>query len=139
MNDKEKVIMQVLQFVVEETTNNISEFTKITAEDILGKTKKENATMARCIFVSQLRFMGYACTTIASVIKRTERAIPDILMSAHEFKKRSWAYRIAEAKVTLRVSEIFAKYKSETHVASPTETMEHKLLPQGEKASGCSE
>ena len=139
MNDKEKVIMQVLQFVVEETTNNISEFTKITAEDILGKTKKENATMARCIFVSQLRFMGYACTTIASVINREEKAIPDILFSAHEFKKRSWAYRIAEAKVTLRVSEIFAKYKSETHVASPTEAMEHKLLPQGEKASGCSE
>lgn len=123
MNDKEMVIMQVLQFVVEETTNNISEFTKITAEDILGKTKKENATMARCIFVSQLKFMGYSCTTIASVINRGEKAIPDILFSAHEFKKRSWAYRIAEAKVTLRVSEIFAKYKDgEPHVASPTDT-----------------
>lgn len=31
MNDKEQIIMQVLQFVVEETTSNISEFTKITA------------------------------------------------------------------------------------------------------------
>lgn len=123
MNDKEMVIMQVLQFVVEETTNNISEFTKITAEDIVGKSKKENATMARCIFVSQLKFMGYSCTTIASVINRGEKAIPDILFLAHEFKKRSWAYRIAEAKVTLRVSEIFAKYKnSDAHVASPTDT-----------------
>lgn len=112
MNDKEQIIMQVLQFVVEETTNNISEFTKITAEDILGKSKKENATMARCIFVSQLKFMGYSCTTIAAVINRGEKAIPDILFAAHEFKKRSWAYRIAEAKVTIRVSEIFERYKN---------------------------
>lgn len=128
MNDKEQIIMQVLQFVVEETTSNISEFTKITAEDILGKTKKENATMARCIFVSQLKFMGYSCTTISSVINRGEKSIPDILLAAHEFKKRSWAYRIAEAKVTIRVGEIFERYRnSDMPVVSPTENSQSAI------------
>ena len=110
MNDKEAYIYKILDICVEECTFDLSEATNVKAEDILSKCKRENVVMTRCIFVTMMRFMGYSKTTAAAVLGRTEQAVTDILNVAHDYRKTSWAYRVAEAKCTLRIEPIKALY-----------------------------
>lgn len=110
MNEKESYIYKILDVCVEECAMDLVEATKVTAEDVLAKCKRENVIMTRCIFISMLLFMGYSKTTIAAVLGRSEQAVSDILNVAHEYRKRSWAYRCAEAKCTLRIERFKELY-----------------------------
>lgn len=57
MNKKEETIYKILDIVIEEC--EVTEDAKITRETMLGKCKRENVCMARCMFVTMLRYMGY--------------------------------------------------------------------------------
>ena len=106
MNEKESIIYQVLEIVVEECTSTINEEVVVTKEDVLGKCKRDNVKMTRCIFVAQLKCLGYSNATIAAVLKRQPKAVPEILSTAYEYKKASRCYRNTDARCTLRVDKI---------------------------------
>lgn len=109
MNDKESIIYQVLDIVVEESTLTINEDVSVTREDVLGKCKRDNVKMTRCIFVAQLKCLGYSNSTIAAVLHRRPKAVPEILSAAYEYKKTSRCWRNTDAKCTLRVDKIVPK------------------------------
>lgn len=106
MNDKESIIYKVLDIVVEESTLTINEDVTILPEDIIGKCKRDNVKMARCIFVAQMKCLGYSNATIAAFLHRQQKAIPEILSAAYEYKKSSRLFRLTDAKCTIRVNEI---------------------------------
>lgn len=110
MNDKEKYLYDILDICVDECTMNLCELTNVTADDVVHKCKRENVIMTRCIYVTMLKFLGYSNTTIAAVLNRSEQAVRDLLNVAHGYRTTSWAYRLAEAKCTIRVEPIKAKY-----------------------------
>lgn len=106
MNGKESVIYKVLDIVVEECTCTINDEVTVTREDVLGKCKRDNVKMTRCMFVAQLRDLGYSTATIAAVLHRQPKAVPEILSVAYGYKKTSRCFRRANAKCTLRVDEL---------------------------------
>lgn len=110
MNEKEQTLFDILDIVIGESQICSADGAQITREDVRGRCKKENVCMCRCIYVSMLMYMGYSKTTIAAFIGRTEQAVSDILLAAHEYKKKSWAYRVVDAKSTLKCSEIRNRY-----------------------------
>lgn len=110
MNEKQKFIYDILDICVGECSIDICEETNVTNEQVLSKCKNENVIMTRCIYVTMMVFMGYSKTTIAAVLGRSEQAIRDILSVAHEYRKTSWAYRVAEAKCTLKIEPLKAQY-----------------------------
>lgn len=103
VNEKDLVKRKVLAIVVEECT---SADAPVSAKDVRGKNKTDVVCMTRCLFVTQMMFLGYSKTSIAGFLHRSEQSIKNILESAHQFKIQSWAYRVAEAKITLRVKDI---------------------------------
>lgn len=109
MNEKESNIYRILDIVVSECTIESSGIVTVTTEDVLGKSRKENVVMTRCIFVTEMLFMGYSVTTIASILNRSAQAVSNILVSAHQYRVKSWVYRQAEAKSTLRCKEIMGE------------------------------
>lgn len=106
MNDKQKAIYKVLDIVVKCCVYDNVEGKELTAEAVLSNNRSENIVMTRCIFVTQLLFLGYSRSTIARVLNRTERGISVLLENAHQLRIRSFAYRIAEAECTLKIKEL---------------------------------
>lgn len=105
MNNKESKIYEILDIVVS-ACRITEEENGVTAENVLSKCKKENVVMTRAIFVTQLMFLGYSSTTIATILHITEQGVSNILNKAHEFRRISWAYRVAEAEATLKVRKL---------------------------------
>lgn len=64
--------------------------------------------MSRCIFVTEMLFLGFSRTTIASVIHRSEKTIGHMLTQAHNYRITSFAYRVAEAEATINVKNLIS-------------------------------
>lgn len=109
MNNKQKLIDDILTIVVSCCSTDIYNENAITNEDVLGPNRSENVCMTRCIFVTEMLFMGYSKTTIANILHRSEKTIGNILNQAHTYRKTSYAYRIAEAECTIKLKEIMSK------------------------------
>lgn len=109
MNDKQNLVNEILTIVVNCCKMDLFDIKPITNEDILGPSRAENICMTRCIFVTQMLFMGFSRTTIANILHRSEKTIGNILNQAHNYKKVSYAYRLAEAQSTIQLKEIIAK------------------------------
>lgn len=109
MNNKQKLIEEILTIVVGSCNIDIYGEVSITNEDVLSADRSDNVCMTRCIFVTEMMFMGYSKTTIARILHRSEKTIGNILNQAHGYRKTSCAYRIAEAESTIKLKEIMAK------------------------------
>lgn len=108
MNNKQSMIYEVLRIVVECCVTDIDEERQLTPEAVLGPSRAENIVMTRCIFATQMLFMGFSKTTTARVLRRSERAIGNMLEQAHQFRIHSYAYRIAEAESTIKLKEVMS-------------------------------
>lgn len=107
MNKKEETIYKILDIVIEECV--VTDDEALRKEDILGKCKRENVCMTRCIFVTMLRYMGYSVSTIASIVHRSEQSVSDILNCDHQYRIKSPAYLIAEAECIVKLEPFLVK------------------------------
>lgn len=103
----------MLDLVVDCCSMEIDGKKTLTKEDVIGKSKKTNAVMTRCIFITEMLFAGYTTETAATLLKRTEPGIRQLLNTAHGFRLTSNAYRIAEAQCTLLCKNLFESYLSD--------------------------
>lgn len=103
------MIEEILKIVVACCTIDIDGAEAVTCEDVLSPNRSENVNMTRCLFATQMTFMGYSRTTIANVLHRSEKTIGNILIQAHHYRIVSYAYRLAEAESTLKMKEIMAQ------------------------------
>lgn len=103
------MIYEVLRIVVECCVIDIDEESQLTPEEVLGASRAENVVMTRCIFATQMLFMGFSKTTTARILHRTERAVGNMLEQAHQFRMISYAYRIAEAENTIRLRKLMSQ------------------------------
>lgn len=106
MNEKNSAIYEILKIVVDECTGEINNDAVVTKEDVLGKSKRENVIITRCLFVAQLRCAGFTESDIAAILGRQKRAVHEILAKAYEYKKKSKIFRITDAKLTLAINEL---------------------------------
>ena len=109
MNDKERIVYEILNIVVSCCTMEIDGVQTVTAEDVLGPCKKSNVNMTRCIYVTEMLWAGFSTETIAIVLHRTEPTVRHILDAAHQFRVTSRAYRLAEAEATLKCKELLCE------------------------------
>lgn len=95
-NHKAKTLQQIVKVVTQCCTTELADgVSTITTADMLGRSRAENAVMARCILVSQLLCAGYSVTTIAMLLKRSNATIRHMRSLDRQFTKASRAYRIA--------------------------------------------
>lgn len=108
MNNKETELYRILDYVVECCATRVDEqgTMSVTREDVLGKSRAENAVMTRCILVSQIIGAGYSTTTAAQLLHRTPHAIRHLLEVGLQYERTSRAYRIANAEATLKCRDI---------------------------------
>lgn len=103
MNNLEEEIYQIVDVVVEccvvECENG-----KITKEEVLSKSKKENATIARYMLTYHLRKFGLSNTTIAQFIGCSIQSVKNMLANHDIWLQNSRAYRIANNQVILKLS-----------------------------------
>jgi len=105
MNEKERIIEEVLEIVIDECEYS---FRPIIKDEIVGKRGDVVLQMTRCIFVTELIFLNYSKPIIAAYLGRTEQAIDDILSAAHEYRciKKDWTYLVSEANSTRRCAAL---------------------------------
>lgn len=109
MNRKQELINKIIDIVLECCNTEIYGVEPITHDDLLGPDRSENVVMTRCIFVTQMIFMGFSRTTVANILHRNEKTIGNILTQAHQYRITSCAYRIAEAESTIEMKAIMAQ------------------------------
>ena len=103
----EDIINAIVDIVVEVSTINHN----LSPNMILGRCRKENVLVARCLLVSQLAASGYPTTTIAQAINRKPQTVRSIYRLSRTYHKSSKAYRIAEAQIQTRVRDLIGTNK----------------------------
>ena len=99
MNDKDYELNRIISIVVNCCKSSIWSDKSMTREDLLGKSKNENACMARAILVSQLVKAGFTISTISGLLRRTAQGIRHIIKTNYTLLKSSRAYKIASGEV----------------------------------------
>ena len=94
MNRKKEELHRIVELTVS-CCNTSQDGQDISIDDILGKSRRENLVMARCILVSQMIRQGYSVTTASKLLGRTTQTIRRMLVSNDRFLHSSRAYRIA--------------------------------------------
>ena len=103
----EDIINAIVDIVVEVSAVNHN----LSPNMILGRCRKENVLVARCLLVSQLAANGYPTTTIAQAINRKPQTVRSIYRLSRTYHKGSKAYRIAEAQIQTRVRDLIGANK----------------------------
>ena len=99
MNDKDYELDRIVSVVINCTKSSIWSDNSITREELLGKSKNENACMARAILVSQLINAGFTISTISGLLRRTAQGIRHIIKTNYSLLKSSRVYKIASGEV----------------------------------------
>lgn len=106
MNDLERELNEVVDIVVDCCVTTIDEGSySITRNDVLGKSKKENAAIARNMLATHLLKDGFSMTTISLLMGRTIQSVRNMLQAHEEWMRNSNAYRIANAQVIHKLME----------------------------------
>lgn len=79
----------------------------VTKEAVLGRDKGENVVMTRCILSRLIVIEGYTVTTVCQMLKRTPRAVRNMLKQGQNLYETSRAYRLAEVEATMKCKELF--------------------------------
>lgn len=98
MNRKKEELHRIVELTVS-CCNTSQDGQDISIDDILGKSRRENLVMARCILVSQMIRQGYSVTTASKLLGRTTQTIRRMLVSNDRFLHWSRAYRIASEEI----------------------------------------
>lgn len=110
MNKKETELHRIVSLVIGCCATQIDDDGKmsLTKEDVLGKSRKENVVMTRCILVEQILKAGYSTTTAAQLLHRSVNAIRHLMVMGDNYCQTSRAYRIAreEAYTQCRINDI---------------------------------
>ena len=99
MNEKDFELDRIVSVVIDCTKSSIWSDDSITRDELLGKSKNENACMARAILVSQLIKAGFTISTISGLLRRTAQGIRHIIKTNYSLLKSSRAYKIASGEV----------------------------------------
>ena len=99
MNDKDYELNRIITIVVNCCKSSVWLDKSMTREELLGKSKNENACMARAILVSQLVKAGFTISTISGLLRRTAQGIRHIIKTNYTLLKSSRAYKIASGEV----------------------------------------
>ena len=102
MNEKDYELDRIVSVVIDCTKSSIWSDNFITKEELLGKSKNENACMARAILVSQLVKAGFTISTISGLLRRTAQGIRHIIKTNYMLLKSSRVYKIASGEVEER-------------------------------------
>lgn len=106
MNDKQKELNRILDTVVECCSFDLDDnVPTVTRDDVLGKSRKQNIVMTRCMIALNIVSFGYSVSTCAVFLHRTEHAVRDMIANAHSLLETSRAFRIANAEVTMKLKE----------------------------------
>lgn len=106
MNDKQKELNRILDVTVECCTFDDSEnILTITRDDVLGKSRKQNIVMTRCMVAMNILSAGFSYTTTANFLNRTEKAIRDMVNAGQNLTITSKAFRIANAESVLKLKD----------------------------------
>ena len=90
MNEKDFELDRIVSVVIDCTKSNIWSDNSITKEELLGKSKNENACMARAILVSQLVKTGFTISTISGLLRRTAQGKIWIYMCAMHTNSKTY-------------------------------------------------
>ena len=99
MNDKDYELNRIITIVVNCCKSSVWLDKYMTREELLGKSKNENACMARAILVIQLVKAGFTISTISGLLRRTAQGIRHIIKTNYSLLKSSRAYKIASGEV----------------------------------------
>lgn len=103
MNNKETELRRIVDTVVECcSTRDEYGNQSVTAADVLGNSRTENAVMTRCILVEMILSAGFSIATAAFILHRSNGSVRRIRQTAADFRVTSRAYRIAEEEATQR-------------------------------------
>lgn len=107
MNRKERILHRIVDIVVECCRTRISEDGySVTKEQVLGKCRKANVLMTKCVLIRMVAFAGFSTSTAAQLLNMSEVAVRNLQKSANYFRGASRAYRIAEDEAMQRCQEI---------------------------------
>lgn len=106
MNNKQKELNKILDTVVECCSfESDDDIITVSRDDVIGKSRKQNIVMARCMVALNIVSFGYSVSTCATFLHRTEHAVRDMIVNAHSLLETSRAFRIANAEVTIKLKE----------------------------------
>lgn len=95
MNDKERLFRSVVEAVAESCSYVCCGKQDITPEDIYGKSRRENISLARNIAVSILIALGFTISSCSTMLNRTTPAIRNMIKMDRQLQETSRVYRIA--------------------------------------------
>ena len=100
MNDINKEIHRIIDTVIECSKAVFShEHMSVTKEEVLGKSRKENAIRVRCLIAYFLYNDGLSITTIGQILGKSSRAVRYKLSLHDTFYKSSNIFRIVHAQI----------------------------------------
>ena len=102
MNDKQKMLDAIIDIVVECCDVRYDGKSIITREDVLGKSKRENAVLTRSLLALQLKHEGYTVDTIAMILDRNSDTVRDLIANGYSLISSNKAFRRAAAEVALK-------------------------------------
>lgn len=109
MNDLEIEINSITDIVIECCVTHLQNGdASITKSEVLSKSKKENATIARYMLSNYLLKFGLSTTTISLMFNCSVQSVRNMLSHHEDWMKNSQAYRIANAQVS---EKLFARNK----------------------------
>lgn len=105
MNDLEEKMQSIVDVVVSSciTTMNVVSSELATKEEILSKSKKQNAVMARSILAFALHRYGFTNTSICSLLGCTKSAVSKMITKHAEYKKTNKSYLLACKSIRLYI------------------------------------
>ena len=95
MNEKEKLFRTIVEAVANSCSYVCCGRQDIMADDIYGKSRKENVSLARNIAVSILIAFGFTISTCSFMLNRTTPAIRNMIKMDRQLQETSRVYRIA--------------------------------------------
>ena len=95
MNDKEKLFRTIVETVASSCSYSCFGKQDITAEDIYGKSRRENVSLARNIAVSLLIAFGFTISSCSLMLNRTTPAIRNMIKMDRQLQETSRVYRMA--------------------------------------------
>ncbi len=106
INNINKEINRVIDTVIECSKAVVShEHFSVTKDEVLKKSKKENAFRVRCLIVYFLYKDGLSITTIGMLLGRTSQSVRYKLTQHDEFMKTSNIYRLVANEIREKLGD----------------------------------
>ena len=109
MNDISKEINRIIDTVIDCSKAAIgNDHTSVTRDEVIGRSKKENAVRVRCLVAHFLYKHGLSITTIGMLLGKSTQAVRNKLGMHDNFMRESQIYRIVHAQIerTLKANAV---------------------------------